>query len=143
MAELAGPSFNPGHWIGVLGIFLCIPAKLRLNPFSTSSAEQEIYSGPLTEYAGAALGLWELAHALEWLLLTGIVATMILPVSLPWWIYAPAFVLVSVFEVLLLSAVAAATARLTLQRSINFYWRWAAVLAVLAISSAAVMRFRL
>lgn len=143
MTELAGPNFNPGHWVGVLGIFLCIPAKLRLNPFSTSSAEQEIYAGPLTEYAGAALGLWELAHALEWLLLTGLVATLLLPAAMPWWLYAPAFVAVCFCEVLLLSAVAAGTARLTLERSINFYWRWAAVLAVLAISSAAVMRFHL
>jgi len=143
LSELAGPTLNPGHWIGVLGIFLTIPAKLRLNPFSTSAAEQEIYSGPLTEYAGAALGLWELAHALEWIALTGLVAILVLPTSLAWWIYIPAFFLVCFAQVLLLSAVAAATARFTLQHSINFYWRWAAVLAVLALSSAAAMRFHL
>lgn len=143
LTELAGPSLNPGHWIGVLAIFLTIPAKLRLNPFSTSAAEQEIYSGPLTEYAGAALGLWELAHALEWLTLTGLVSVLVLPASLAWWIYAPAFFLCCFAQVLVLSLVAAATARLTLQRSINFYWRWAAVLAVLAVGSAVAMRFHL
>jgi len=142
MTDLAAPSWNPGHWIGVFGILLCIPAKLRLNPFSTAGAEQEIYAGSLTEYAGAALGLWELAHALEWLLLTGLVATLILPPSLSWWLYAPAFVLVSFLEVLLLSAISAGTARFTLERSINFYWRWAVVLAVLAICSTVAMRFR-
>lgn len=141
MTDLAAPSWNPGHWIGVFGILLCIPAKLRLNPFSTAGAEQEIYAGSLTEYAGAALGLWELAHALEWLLLTGLVATLILPPSLSWWLYAPAFVLVSFLEVLLLSAISAGTARFTLERSINFYWRWAVVLAVLAICSTVAMRF--
>jgi len=143
MDELAGPTMNPGHWIGVLGILLCIPAKLRLNPFSTSNAEQEIYSGPLTEYAGAALGLWELAHALEWVVLTGLVATLVLPGSLPWWAYAPSFAIACLLQVLGLSAISAATARFTLQRSIDFYWRWAGVLAVLAIVSAAAMRFRL
>jgi NADH-quinone oxidoreductase subunit H len=143
MTELAGPTMNPGHWIGVLGIVLCIPAKLRLNPFSTSNAEQEIYSGALTEYAGAALGLWELAHALEWVALTGLVATLVLPAGLPWWLYAPAFALTCLVQVLLLSAIAAGTARFTLQRSVNFYWRWAGVLAVLALSSAAAMRFHL
>ncbi len=142
LGDLAGPSWNPGHWLGVFGILLCIPAKLRLNPFSTSSAEQEIYSGPLTEYAGAALGMWELAHGLEWVALTGLVATLVLPVGGPWWIHAILFVAVSFGEVLLLSAVSAATARFTLQRSIQFYWRWAAVLAVLAMSSAIYMRFR-
>lgn len=143
LAELAGPNWNPGHWIGVLGILLCIPAKLRLNPFSTSSAEQEIYAGPLTEYAGAALGLWELAHGLEWVALTGLVATLMIPVGLPWWAHAVLFFAISFGEVLLLSTVAAATARLTLQRSIRFYWRWAAVLAVLAMSSAIYLRFRI
>lgn len=142
MTDLAGPSRNPGHWIGVLGILLCIPAKLRLNPFSTSNAEQEIYSGPLTEYAGAALGMWELAHGLEWVALTGFVATLILPVGGPWWLHAFLFVALSFLEVLLLSGIAAATARFTLERSIQFYWRWAAVLAVLAMSSAIYMRFR-
>ncbi len=143
LTELAGPSWNPGHWIGVLGILICIPAKLRLNPFSNSNAEQEIYSGPLTEYAGAALGLWELAHALEWLTLTGLVATLVLPAALPWWLYAPAFAIACFAQVLLLSAIAAATARFTLQRSLNFYWRWAGVLIVLVLASVAAMRFHL
>jgi len=141
LAELAGPSWNPGHWLGVVGILLCIPAKLRLNPFSTAGAEQEIYAGPLTEYAGAALGLWELAHGLEWVALTGFVATLVLPVGGPWWAHALLFVAIAFGQVLVLSTVAAATARLTLERSINFYWRWAAVLAVLAATSALCMRF--
>jgi NADH-quinone oxidoreductase subunit H len=142
LSDLAGPSWNPGHWIGVFGILLCIPAKLRLNPFSTSSAEQEIYSGPLTEYAGAALGLWKLAHGLEWVALTGFIAILVLPTGGPWWMYDISFVALSFIVVLLLSGIAAATARFTLQRSIEFYWRWAMILAVLAISSAIYMRYR-
>lgn len=142
LVDLAGPTWNPGHWLGVLGILLCIPAKLRLNPFSTSSAEQEIYSGPLTEYAGAALALWNLAHGLEWVALTGLVAILVLPVNGLWWAHALLFFAISFGQVLVLSAIAAATARFTLQRSIRFYWQWAAVIAVLAISSALFMRFR-
>jgi NADH-quinone oxidoreductase subunit H len=139
--DLAQPSWNPGHWIGVLGIFLCIPAKLRLNPFSTSSAEQEIYSGPLTEYGGAALAMWKLAHGLEWVALTGLVSTLILPAQGLWWLRPLLVFALSFVQVMVLSTVAAATARFTLQRSIRFYWQWAAVLAVLAVSSALYMRF--
>jgi NADH-quinone oxidoreductase subunit H len=142
LTDMAGGSWNPGHWIGVFGILLCIPAKLRLNPFSTSSAEQEIYSGPLTEYAGAALAMWELAHGLEWVALTGFVATLVMPVGGPWWFHAVFFVVVSFAQVLLLSTIAAATARFTLQRAIRFYWRWAAILAVLDVSAAIYMRYR-
>jgi NADH-quinone oxidoreductase subunit H len=141
LTDMAGGSWNPGHWIGVFGILLCIPAKLRLNPFSTSSAEQEIYSGPLTEYAGAALAMWELAHGLEWVALTGFVATLVMPAGGPWWFHAIFFVVVSFAQVLLLSTVAAATARFTLQRAIRFYWRWAAILAVLDVSAAVYMRY--
>ena len=49
---------------------------------------------------------------------------------------------VSFVQVLLLSAIAAATARFTLERAIRFYWRWAAILAALAVLSAIYMRFR-
>lgn len=142
LTDMAGGSWNPGHWIGVFGILLCIPAKLRLNPFSTSSAEQEIYSGPLTEYAGAALAMWELAHGLEWVALTGFVTTLAVPAVGPWWFHAIFFVVVSFAQVLLLSTIAAATARFTLQRAIRFYWRWAAILAVLDVSAAIYMRYR-
>jgi NADH-quinone oxidoreductase subunit H len=141
LSDIAGVSWNPGHWIGVFGILLCIPAKLRLNPFSTSSAEQEIYSGPLTEYAGAALAMWELAHGLEWVALTGLVATLVMPAGGAGWLHATLFVAISFAEVLLLSTLAAATGRLTLERSIRFYWRWAAILAVLAISATFYARF--
>jgi formate hydrogenlyase subunit 4 len=108
---------------------------LRLNPFSTSSAEQEIYSGPLTEYAGAALGLWKLAHGLEWVALTGLVATLVLPArrtvvlaraSLRGGLLSPG--------ACCSRPSAAGTARFTLERSIRFYWQWAAILALLAVS---------
>jgi NADH-quinone oxidoreductase subunit H len=141
LSGIAGVSWNPGHWIGVFGILLCIPAKLRFNPFSTASAEQEIYSGPLTEYAGAALAMWELSHGLEWVALTGFVATMVVPAGSAWWLHAILFVAISFVEVLLLSTFAAATGRFTLEQSIRFYWRWAAILAVLAVAATAYVRF--
>jgi NADH-quinone oxidoreductase subunit H len=142
LSGIASNSMNPGHWIGIFGILLCIPAKLRLNPFSAPSAEQEIYSGPLTEYAGAPLGLWKMAHGLEWVALTGFVSTLIIPAYGPWWFHVIAFVLLSFAQVLLLSTVSAATARFTLQSAIRFYWRWAAILALLVAASAVYMRYR-
>ena len=142
LSDVAGFSVNPGHWIGVFGILLCIPAKLRLNPFSTPSAEQEIYSGPLTEYAGAPLGLWKMAHGLEWVALTGFVSTLILPASGPWWFHVVGFMVLSFAQVLLLSMISAATARFTLQSAIRFYFRWAAILAVLVAALAVYRRVR-
>ncbi len=76
---LAQQSASPLRWLGVLAILVCLPAKLHFNPFSLPNAEQEIYSGPMTEYAGPELAMWELSHGLEWVAATGLVATLVAP----------------------------------------------------------------
>src|ERR1700738_4320252 len=76
LAQIPG---SPMRWLGVVAILICLPAKLHINPFSLPNAEQEIYSGPLTEYAGRELAMWELSHGLEWVAATGLVATLVAP----------------------------------------------------------------
>jgi NADH-quinone oxidoreductase subunit H len=134
------PSFL--RYLGVVAILICLPAKLHLNPFSLPNAEQEIYSGPMTEYAGPELAMWELSHGLEWVAATGLVATLAAPHLTIWWLAALVFVAISFAVVLLLSAVAAATARLAIDTTVRFYWQCTLIFAVLAISSALFMRFR-
>ena len=131
--------------LGIVAILICLPAKLHINPFSLPNAEQEIYSGPMTEYAGPELAMWELAHGLEWVAATGLVATLIAPhIALAWGTSLLAgfiFVVLSVAVVLLLSVLAAATARLAIDSSVRFYWQCTLIFAVLAISSALFVRF--
>ena len=129
-------------WLGVLAILVCLPAKLHLNPFSLPNAEQEIYSGPMIEYAGPELAMWELSHGLEWVAATGLVATLAAPHITLWWLAALVFVALSFAIVLLLSTVASATARLAIDTTVRFYWQCTLIFAVLAISSALFMRFR-
>jgi NADH-quinone oxidoreductase subunit H len=119
-----------------------IAAKLHLNPFSLPNAEQEIYSGPMVEYAGPELAMWELSHGLEWVAATGLVATLVAPHLTIWWLAALVFVALSFGVVLLLSVLAAATARLAIDTTVRFYWQCTLIFAVLAISSALFMRFR-
>jgi NADH-quinone oxidoreductase subunit H len=140
LSELAVPAASAARWLGVAAIILCIPAKLRLNPFSTSSAEQEIYSGPLTEYSGSDLALWELAHGLEWLALSGFVVSMSFPRTGFVLIDAGIFAFLCIALVVVLATVAAATARLTIDRSVRFYWRWSVALAVVFLASAVLFR---
>jgi formate hydrogenlyase subunit 4 len=52
------------------------------------------------------------------------------------------FVALSIAVVLLLSVLAAATARLAIDSSVRFYWQCALIFAVLVISSALFVRFR-
>lgn len=133
---------SPLRWLGIVAILVCLPAKLHLNPFSLPNAEQEIYSGPMTEYAGPELAMWELSHGLEWVAATGLVATLIAPQVTLWWVAALLFVALSFLIVLLLSVVAAATARLQIDTTVRFYWQCTLIFAVLAVASALFMRFR-
>jgi NADH-quinone oxidoreductase subunit H len=133
---LAALPASPLRWLGVAALLVCLPAKLHLNPFSLPNAEQEIYSGPMTEYAGPELAMWELSHGLEWVAATGLVATLAAPHITLWWLAAIVFVAFSFAIVLMLSVLASATARLAIDTTVRFYWQCTLIFAVLAFSSA-------
>ncbi|MEN6311274.1 MAG: complex I subunit 1 family protein [Acidobacteriota bacterium] len=120
--------------LALAAVFLCLPVKLRLNPFSLVNAEQEIYAGPLTEYSGPRLALWEFAHALEWAALTGLAACLATPSrtgrALVDVILFAAF---SLLLAVILTVLAAGTARLKVAQAGRFYWRWGMAISVLAL----------
>jgi NADH-quinone oxidoreductase subunit H len=118
-------------------ILLCLPVKLRINPFSVANAEQEVLAGPLTEFDGPSLALWELAHGLEWVALAGLVAVLVVPLGrLGPWTGAALFILVSFALVPLLATLATATARLKLDQAARLLWRWASLAAAAAFIAA-------
>lgn len=139
---LAASPASPMTWVGILALIVCLPAKLHLNPFSLPNAEQEICAGPMTEYAGGELALWELAHGLEWVAATGLIATLIAPHLALAWLSVPLFIALSLALVLLLSVVASATARLAIDTTVRFYWQCTLVFAVLAAASALIVKVR-
>lgn len=134
----AGLAGTGGRLLALLALLVCLPVKLRLNPFSLPNAEQEIYSGHTTEFSGPRLALWELAHGLEWVVSTGLVVSLFLPQLGVWPAAAVIFALLSLGLVVLLSLLAAATARLKLPQATRFYWRWGLGLAVLSMIITAV-----
>ena len=142
LESLAQLPATPLRWLGVIAILVCLPAKLHINPFSLPNAEQEIYSGPMIEYAGPELAMWELSHGREWVAATGLVAALTVPHYPAWWLNAIVVVACSCAIVLLLSVVAAATARLAVDTTARFYWQCTLLFAVLAISSTLLMRLR-
>jgi len=143
LEALAALPATPLRWMGVVALVVCLPAKLHINPFSLPNAEQEIYSGPMVEFAGPELAMWELSHGLEWVTATGLVATLAAPHVTLGWLAILLFIALSFAIVLLLSGVAAATARLAIDTSVRFYWQCTLIFAVLAVSSALFMRIRL
>jgi formate hydrogenlyase subunit 4 len=94
--------------------------------------------------------MWELSHGLEWVVATGLAATLIMPLIsmlaaplvIAWWLAALLFVALSFAIVLLLSVAAAATARLQIDTTVRFYWQCTLIFAVFVISSALFVRFR-
>jgi len=123
------------YWAGVVALIVCLPAKLHLNPFSLPNAEQEIYAGPTTEYAGHELAMWQLAHGLEWVAATGLIAALVLPHLALAWLSALLFFVIAFCVVLLLSVIASWTARLGMDASVRFYWRFALALAVVVTAT--------
>jgi NADH:ubiquinone oxidoreductase subunit H len=71
-----------------------------------------------------------------------LVATLAVPHITLWWLGAAIFVVLSFAIVLLLSVLAAATARLAIDTTVRFYWQCTLVFAVVIISSALFMRVR-
>lgn len=134
LAQVAGGAPWLVRGPALVALLCCLPVKLRLNPFSVANAEQEILAGPLTEFDGPRLALWELAHALEWVVLAGLVAALVVPGR------GVAFVLVSFAVVPLLGTLAAATARLKINQAARFLWTWAALAAAASVLAALAIR---
>lgn len=124
----------------LIALALCLPAKLRLNPFSIPNAEQEIYAGALTEYDGPSLALWELAHGLEWVALIGLWITLAMPMVLSAPVRVAVFVLGSLVIVLLLSVLASGTARLKLGQAARLFWQWGLGISAVALVAAVVLK---
>ncbi len=138
LTALVNLPFGPVHLAAVIAFLLALPGHLKRNPFSIPDAEQEIVAGPFTEYSGAPLACFELSHGLELVALVGLFSVLFLPVgrapALGWLVYLVG----SAALVVVITWVAAATARLTVRHAFRFYWSWGAGAGVLALMIAGV-----
>ena len=139
---LAVAPHSPWRYAGLIAILLCLPARLHINPFSLPNAEQEIYSGPMTEYSGFELALWQLSHGLDWIAAAGFVAVLATPAVAHVWLNIAMILCLGLALILLLSFLTAATARLAVDTTVRFYWRCALVFTLIAISSVLLIRGR-
>lgn len=138
LATLAARPFGLVHVVAGLAFLLALPGKLKINPFSIADAEHEIVSGGHIEYSGPLLGLFELAHALEVVVLTELFALLFVPVpahpaaALVVWFVAGLAVLVG------LTLLAAVTARSRLPQAFRFYWIWGGAASLAALAAGLV-----
>lgn len=138
LAALAAAPLAPAHAAAAVALLLAIPARLKRNPFSIPNAEQEIVAGSLTDYSGVPLALFELAHSLELVALVGLSAVLLLPPAGGPALAAGLYFCGSMALVVLVTLVAAATARLKVQQAFRFYWSWGALAGLAALVLAAI-----
>jgi NADH-quinone oxidoreductase subunit H len=136
LAALVAVPLGPVHLAALAAFLFALPGHLKRNPFSIPNAEQEIVAGPFTEYSGAPLAFFELAHGLELVALVSLFTVLFLPVgrapAIGWLVYLVG----SGALVAAITFVATATARLTVRHAFRFYWSWGAAAAVLALVMA-------
>ncbi len=133
LGAIASLPVGPVHLAAAAAFLLALPACLKRNPFSIVNAEQEIVSGPLTEFSGVPLALFELAHGIELVALVSLFFVLFVPVpdgqGIRWAVYSLTCLIVAGGA----SMVATATARLTVRQAFRFYWSWGAGVAAVAL----------
>jgi NADH-quinone oxidoreductase subunit H len=133
LTALALAPLGPVHLAAAVALLSALPARLKRNPFSIPNAEQEIVAGPFTEYSGTALALFELSHGLELVALLGLFTILFLPAASIPALAGLFYLLGSVALLALITLLATATARLTVQQAFRFYWSWGAFAAAVAL----------
>ncbi|MBN2017613.1 MAG: NADH-quinone oxidoreductase subunit H [Candidatus Cloacimonetes bacterium] len=122
----------------IVGI-ICLQAKMGMVPFDIAEAETEIVEGPLMEYSGPLLAFWKLAHYMMYVFLP------MLLVILFWGGMSFAsfgtimagigkYLLVVVLMILIRNT----NPRVRIDYAINFFWKWASPLALIAVILAII-----
>jgi NADH-quinone oxidoreductase subunit H len=121
-----------------IALLLSIPARLRSNPFSIPNAESEIVAGIYTEYNSKPLAVFELVHGLELTAMVGLLGILFLPFTHNQMVSVAIYLLGAVVLVGLTTGLAAATARLKVQKAFSFFWSWGAIAALLAVVAVVI-----
>jgi len=111
------PYFALGFPFATLGFILSLQGKLGLPPFHVPDAEQEIVAGPLVEYSGFRLGMFELVHAVRFWVLISLGAVMFFGSNGLLWFFINSFILLVI--IVLLKVV---FARIRIDHVFKFYW---------------------
>ncbi len=138
LEDMLALPFGPVHVLAIVAFLLAVPARLKSNPFSIPNAEQEIVAGAHVEYNGPALALFELAHGLELVAISVLFAVLFVPALTNPILALIAYAAAALLLVAFTSLIAAATARLQIQRAFRFYWTWGALAAAACVALAVI-----
>ncbi len=110
--------------------------KLALPPFHIPEAEQEIVAGPLTEYSGPRLALFELARATSFWVMISLGAVLFLAAT-----SLLMFAVSSLILLLVLTIFRVVFARVRISQAFRIYWFIVGPLAVIDLIRAIVLLY--
>ncbi|AII60950.1 respiratory chain complex I subunit 1 family protein [Dehalococcoides mccartyi] len=134
ISEISQPLL-PSLWPIFIALVLVLIILMRKSPFDISSSEhahQELVRGVFTEYSGIHLGLIEIAHMYELILVLGVISLMWLPGVVP----GIALALACWFLVLVIDNI---TARLTWSSMLKILWMFGLGLALVNLIGLSVL----
>ncbi|MFA7187655.1 MAG: complex I subunit 1 family protein [Dehalococcoides mccartyi] len=134
ISEISQPLL-PSLWPIFIALVLVLIILMRKSPFDISSSEhahQELVRGVFTEYSGIHLGLIEIAHMYELILVLGVISLMWLPGVVP----GIALALACWFLVLVIYNI---TARLTWSSMLKISWMFGLGLALVNLIGLSVL----
>lgn len=123
--------------LAAVAALLVAPGKLLKTPFDIPEAETEIVHGPLTEYSGPKLAIFNIAFDIEILAVAGLITALFLggPSSFViGGVHIPgvvSFLIKCVAILLLITLIRCVTARLRIHQALKFYWAFVAVIALI------------
>lgn len=136
--------------IGFIAALIGLQAKLERPPFDIPEAETEIVAGPWTELTGRRLAIMHLAADASLLTGSALVAAMYLGGPLLPWTVEPqwlagacgflVFLVKTLFVLLVLSSVKAATGRIRIDQLNDIGWKYIASAALLQVAIVLVLQ---
>ncbi|MGQ9543897.1 MAG: respiratory chain complex I subunit 1 family protein [Candidatus Bathyarchaeia archaeon] len=67
--QMENGAFFMKYPLATIAFLMCLLPKMSRRPFDAPEADTEIISGPLTEYSGVLLGLFEIVNGLKWFII--------------------------------------------------------------------------
>lgn len=127
---------DPIMWPAVVTFLLFIPGNLGVVPFDIPEAESEILEGPLLEYSGKELALFQVMSALKMVVVLGLGVTLFCPLPLgesllsniAWFLFKCLVLMVAS-----VTLVRSATGRLRIDQAFGFYFKWPEALGVASL----------
>ena len=134
--------FNPSMIPAFLAYLIFLPGTMGVVPFDIPEAETEIVEGPLLEYGGPLLALFQITSALKTFVVLGLGVALFFPGTISeWWPVNLVWFLCKCLALMLVSLtlVKSATGRFRIDQAFRFYVTVPAALALCSLILVWVM----